>query len=264
MSEWVEIIHENYYGWIGTTLQPDVLASEIAKAVTALGNIDTRKDNGSKLFDSKINLHYILAEAFLTGLLRYLASNNVEKTTSEWQSFFSDKVRQFNRSDWSLPYVISSGALSSTNGTISKQIAKDCFNAAFNDPKQLSGKIFTDFLNGQGSSFKVISYTTTSVGKKSSRQSLEVDTTPRNDITIDMNQGGYQRNIISVQSATPNLYITRVFDDHKKPPEELPDAKRNRGLNVLKYDLARGYEIMIETMSYGGDSRKTTGITLKK
>jgi hypothetical protein len=171
MSGWEEIITENYYGRSGTTLSPDEVAAELVKAITVLEDLDTTKTSGSKLFSN--TSHTILAEGFLSGLLKHLAETNSQKAVEEWRDFYTVPERAFNRCRWNLPFVRSGAASSSVYGSPSKIIAKECFDLAFNDPSSLNGAILTDYLQGVEAKIKLTMFEKTAAGRIKSRSGVE-------------------------------------------------------------------------------------------
>src|SRR5437899_3198264 len=106
------LVRENYYAR-GGTLKPEEVATEIVKSIRILERNDTRRGMTSRFFSNAA--HTILAEGFLSGFLKYVA-NSGAKTEPEWESFFVSAPLEFGRCDWSLPFVRSGGAMSSTFG----------------------------------------------------------------------------------------------------------------------------------------------------
>ena len=74
------------------------------------------------------------------------------------QNFYLDPRRAIGRCNFSLPFVKTTGALSSKNGKPSKKIAIDCFTDFFCSPNELNGQIITDFLQGIGGMLKISAF----------------------------------------------------------------------------------------------------------
>jgi hypothetical protein len=238
------------------------LSAEIVKATRALEELDQYHNNGSKLFSSE-NPHKILAEAFLCGLLKYLAKYNQSLDYTGWKSFFQMPERSFNRCRWNLPFVRTPGALSSGNGQPSKTVAKDCFEATFINPSALDGTILTDFLQGVKAGIRVIVYVKTSSGRLSTRNPFTNIVNPGAGLVpIDLSSGGINGEIIRVESNTPNCYILNVIDPSVIPAIKLTDALKGGGLDVSGF--LSGQEIEIVSMSYSGDTTKHTKVRLDK
>jgi hypothetical protein len=260
MSEWVEIIAENYFGKSGT-LTPKVLAAEVVKSVRALEDLDQYRNKGSKLF-SNDNPHKILAEGFLSGLLKHLLETEEQKTLDEWKSFYLNPGRALNRCRWNLPFVRTPGALSSGNGVPSKIIAKECFDLAFNDPSELNGALLTDFLAGEKAYIKLTGFGKTAAGRLSSRTSHSKIITPGGVNTFDLSEGGTNRDVLRVESETVNCHIISVTDPSVNPPKKLGDALKKSGLDVSRF--TSGQEIDILSMNYSGDTTLSTKVRLFK
>lgn len=260
MDEWNEIIAQNFYANSGI-LDPKELAAEIVKIIRAFEDLDSYKVNGgSKLF-SNDNAHKILAEGFLTGILRYLSIHNCEKTLVEWTNFLLQC--EFDKCIWKLPFVKSTGALSSTHGAPSKTIALECFDAVFNDPGLLNGHRLTDYLQGVGAQIKITAYQLTSAGRLSSRDIYEMPFSPGAGLTpFDCKAGGKIREIIKIESITPNCVVVNVTDPNVVPNGSLSDATKRGGLNISSFPP--GYEIEVTSMNYSGDTKKVTRIRLDK
>ena len=103
--EWTRIIAESYYG-SGGSLEPKELAGEIVKSIRTFEDLDKFKNNGSKFF-SRENTHKILAEAFLCALLKNISQTTTKRTMPEWNSFYINEKRQFDKCDWRLTFVTS-------------------------------------------------------------------------------------------------------------------------------------------------------------
>ena len=260
MSEWIDIIAENYYGKNGD-FSPRDLAAEIVKSVRALEDMDQYRNNGSKLF-SNDNPHKILAEGFLSGMLKHLLETSSKKTSAEWKSFYLDPKRSFNKCRWNLPFVRTPGALSSGHGTPSKIIAKECFDLAFNDPEALEGVLITEYLEGSKAYIKLIAYAKTSAGRLSNRNPYEKKIPPSGMYTFDLNEGGISRDILRIDSETANCHILSVMDPSVNPPRKLADTLKRSGLDVSQFNS--GQEIQIVSMSYSGDTTLYTKVRLFK
>ena len=262
MEEWSKIIAENYYGR-GGTLESLEIASEIAKLIRAAESVDQYKgQGGSKLF-SNDDPHKILAEGFLSGILSYIAMSNSTKSFDEWVSYFIDPLRAFQRCDWRLPFVRSTGALSSSNGAPSKLIAKESFDVVFNDPHYLNGVLVTDFLQGVNASIKITAYPKTSAGRLSNRNEYTKYFTPGSGlIPFDTRSGDVIRDIIRIESDSPNCSIVKVHDPNVLLNSSLDNAKKRSGLDITSY--SSGFEIAVTAMSYSGDTKTVTRIRLDK
>lgn len=260
-----KLISENYYGK-GGSKSPLDLAEEVVKILKAAEDLDNRKgDGGSKLFSNQ-DPHKILAEAFLSGALTYLVTDSAIRTKAEWKNFLVSDDRNFHRCDWSLQFVTSSGALSSSNGIPSKIVAKESFDVFFSDPEELEGYLLTDYLQGLNAQFKLTAYPATSAGRISKRsgastRSVNVfangGTTPFN-----VNHGGVVRDFIHIEPIGQNCVITRVLNPSYNPPITINSAKESRGLNISAFP--HGHIIAVETISYSGDTRQITKIRLDK
>lgn len=265
MYEWSQIIANNYYGR-GGTLDPFQLAEEIVKATKAMEDVDQYKNRGSKLF-SNDGPNKILAEAFLVALLKHIAINdnpvsNFTKTLDEWVNFYLEPGRAFNRCNWSLPFVTTTGALSSGNGLPSKNIAIECFDLAFNDLPALNNTLLTDYLQGVEAYIKITAFQKTATGRISNRDSITKIFNLEGLKPFALNENGIQREIIRIESETPNCYILKVSDPNINPPMILNNATRQSGLDISSFGTS--YNIAVETMNYSGDTKKLTIIRLDK
>lgn len=260
--EWVKLIADNYYSH-SNYLMPEQLAAEIAKAVRAFEQLDQKRNQTSKIFGNS-SLQINLAEAFVRALLKYLASVQSQMSLNEWKNFFQSQDRQFQRCKWDLPFVKSSGALSSSNGTPSKIIAQMCFDVAFNDPPTLDGETLTDYLQGVGARFRIFTHTKIpSTGRLSHRNAqMKSVSKSANLVPIDLNANGIRGEIIRIESETPNCFVVEVMDNSVNPPVRLAGATRSSGLDVSSF--ASGKEILVHCMSYSSDTKIVTTLRLDK
>jgi len=258
--EWVNIISENYYGRNGS-LDPTELAEEIFKSIRAFRKIDTHRDNDSRLFSNR-KPHKILAEGYLSGLLKYIAANDVGKDEDEWESFLRSKDRVFHKCDWSLQFVKGQTALSSSYAKASKTIAKECFDDVFNQPSLLNGALFTDYLSGVGAAMKLIAYQKTSAGRKSNINTHDQETSLIGKLPFDMNYNNIVREILRIEPVTHNCHILKVENINVRPSKNLPDATRMKGLDISKFQS--GSTIEITSMSYSADTVATKQIRLDR
>lgn len=260
-----KLISENYYGK-GGSRTPLQLAEEIVKILKAAEDLDSHKGHGgSKLFSTQ-EPHKILAEAFLSGALTYLVIDITVRTIDEWKSFLISEERNFNRCDWSLQFVTSSGALSSSNGIPSKIVAKESFDVFFSAPEELGNYLLTDYLQGLNAQFRITAYPATSAGRISRRsgantQSKEVFANG-NTFPFNVNHGGIVRDFIYIEPIGQNCVITKISNPSFNPPITINSAKESRGLNISAYP--HGQLIAVETISYSGDTRQITKIRLDK
>jgi len=254
--EWQQLIAINYYAKQGK-LSPVELAEEIVKSTIIFQELDTHKNIDSRLFSAN-KAHKIIAEAYLIGLFTYLSGTNKQMSLSDWNDFYLDSRRAVNRCNFSLPFVKTTGALSSNNGTPSKKIATGCFIDFFCSPNQLNGQIITDFLQGIGGDIKISAYALKN-GRIDKKTKIE-KRIPYNSgiIPFDLSSGGINREIISIESCTSNLCILSVTDTHYRPSRVL----KKKSENVSAF--ANNYEIDIEYMAYSGDTRIVTQIRLDK
>ncbi len=264
MFEWSEIIANSYNGR-GGSLEPLELATEIVKAIRAMEDVDNFKNNkGSKLFSNE-GPNKILAEAFLIALLKHIATHEdpedkFHRSLDEWVSFFIEPGRAFNRCNWSLPFIKTTGALSSGNGVPSKNIAIDCFDLAFNHLSALNGTLLTDYLQGVEAYIKITAFQKTATGRISNQGSVVKLFNLEGLKPFELNDNGIRREIIRIESETPNCYIINVTDPSINPPKLLRLATKQRGLDIS--DFPPGHEIAVETMNYSGDTKKYTKIKL--
>jgi len=260
-----KLISENYFGKGGERTPLD-LAEEIIKIIKAAEDLDTRKGNGgSKLFSNQ-DPHKTLAEAFLSGALTYLVTDAAIRTIDEWKTFLVSEDRHFNRCDWSLQFITSSGALSSSNGIPSKIVAKESFDVFFSAPDELGGYLLTDYLEGLNAQFKVTAYPATSAGRISRRsgastRSIDVFANG-GTVPFNVNHGGTVRDFIYIEPIGQNCVITKVTNPTFNPPIPINAAKESRGLNISAFP--HGQVIAVETISYSGDTRKITKIRIDK
>lgn len=257
--EWVKIVAENFYGR-GGTLNPSDLANEVVTSIRVMERLDSHRGATSKLF-SNDSPHKILAEGFLCGLLKHIKSNG-RKSETEWESFYLDSSRSFNRCNWSLPFVRTTGALSSGNGKPSKLIAKECFDVAFNDSSVLNGTLLSDYFQGVDAVIHITAYQKTAAGRISSRNPYEKKIMPGGLKPFDLNHGGITREIIRIESGTPNCYIVNVTDPTVVPPRPLRDSLKRGGLDVSGFPDHQEIEIL--SMSYSGDTKGVTKVRLDK
>jgi len=258
--EWKNLIAIYYFGRGGSFL-PYELAQEIVLSTLAFEELDSYKNNNSKLFSDN-HPHRTLAEAYLIGLLAHLANSSQPMTLQDWKSFYLDTRRAVDRCNWSLPFVQTPGALSSNNGAPSKKIVTDCFRDFFSDPNKLNNNLLSDFLEGIGASFKITAYEKTPSGAKKKSTKIEKVFNPGGKNFINLSLGGHNRSIIVIESCTSNLQITKVQDTSVKPHVELKTSLTQKGLDVTSY--RSGKIIDIDTISYSGDTRKTTEIRIDK
>jgi hypothetical protein len=257
--EWEQIISVHYYAKQGK-MSPIELAEEIVKATLSFEKLDSHKQNDSRIFSNRS--HKILAEAFLIGLLTYLTSQSKPMSINDWDSFFLDPRRAVNRCNFSLPFVKTTGALSSNNGKPSKKIAINCFIDFFCTPNNLEGTFFTDFLQGIGGKFKIMAFSVKN-GKIDKKSKIEKIIPFASGITsFDVSSGGIQRDIILLEELTPNMLLTSVSDSHFKPSKSLKSALKRNGENIS--NLPNNYEIDVEYMAYSGDTRQLTQIRIDK
>jgi hypothetical protein len=258
--EWEKLIATHYYAKQGK-LSPVELAEEIVKSTIKFEELDTHKNIDSKIFSSN-KYNKILAESYLIGLFTYLSQSNKQMALTEWEDFYLDPRRAVNRCNFSLPFVKTTGALSSNNGTPSKQIATACFIDFFCNPNELNGNVITDFLQGIGGVFKISAYSLKK-GRIDKKSKIEKRINYGPGITpFDLSGGGIDREVIFIEACTSNLSITSVSDTHYRPARILKSATKKSGENISKY--ANNYEIDIEYMSYSGDTRIVTQIRLDK
>jgi hypothetical protein len=258
--EWERIIATNFYGK-GGKLPPKEIAEEIVKATLAFEKQDTHKSVDSKIFSTN-NSHKILAEAYLIGLLVYLVQVNKQTSFIDWESFFLDPRRAVNKCNFSLPFVKTTGALSSNNGKPSKEIAIDSFTDFFCSPNELNGQILTDFLQGIGGNIKMSAYKSNS-GRIDKKTKIEKIIPFGSGVTpFDLSAGDISRDIISIENISSNIYINSVRDLNHRPAHELKKALTKKGENISSFP--DHYEIDIEYMAYSGDSKKVTQIRLDK
>ncbi len=260
-AEWTDIVAENYYSR-SSTLAPQELASEIVKATRALEDLDQYRNNGSKLFSTS-NPHKILAEAFLGGLLKYLSTTNQAMSLNGWKTFFQSPGLKFNSCRWDLPFVRTTGALSSGNGQPSKTVARECFDLAFNDTTALQGAILTDYLQGVKAAIRLTAFSKTPTGRLSYKNPhVNIITPGTGLVPIDLSAGGIMGGIIKIEQETPNCYIIAVNDPSVNPPMKLSAALKNSGLDISGFNS--GHEIEIISMSYSGDTTTHTKVRLDK
>jgi hypothetical protein len=258
--EWEQLIATNYYAKQGK-LSPIELAEEIVKSTIKFQELDTHKNIDSRIFSSNKS-HKILAEAYLIGLFTYLSQTNKQMSISDWENFYLDPRRAVNRCNFSLPFVKTTGALSSNNGKPSKKIATDCFIDFFCSPNELNGQIITDFLQGIGGDIKISAFALKK-GRIDKKSKIEKRIPYNSGITpFDLSSGGIDREIIFIEACTSNLYILSVTDTHYRPSRILKSATKKNGENVSTYD--NNYEIDVEYMAYSGDTRIVTQIRIDK
>ncbi len=259
--EWETIISTNFYGK-GGKLSPQELAEEIVKATLAFEKHDSHKNSDSKLFSIN-NPHRILAESYLIGLLTYLNKINKQTSFANWETFFLDNRRAVNRCNFLLPFVKTTGALSSNNGKPSKQIATNCFIDFFNNPNDLNNQILTDFIQGIGGSFTIEAYKLNAKGGIDKKSKIDM-VIPYGSgmLPFDLSAGGINREIIMIKPNSSNIYIQSVSDFNHKPTVEFKQALTKKGENVRS--LPNNYEIDVIYMSYSGDTRRQTQIRLDK
>jgi hypothetical protein len=259
--EWEKIISNNFYGK-GGRLSPNELAEEIVKATLAFENLDSHSSLDSKLFS--INKpHKIIAEAYMIGLLTQLNKVNKQITYADWESFLIDARRAVNRCNFLLPFVKTTGALSSNNGKPSKIIATNCFIDFFINPNELNGQVLTDFIQGIGGTFTIEAYKANANGGLDKKTKVEM-VVPYGSgmLPFDLSVGGITRDIIMVKSNTSNIYIQSVSDFNHKPTVDFKQALTKKGENISH--LPNNYEIDIIYMAYSGDTRRQTQIRLDR
>jgi len=256
-EELVRIIAENYYGR-GGSLGKEDLAKELVKSIKILEKLDSHSGNNSKLF-SNDNPHKILAEGLLSGLLKNIKISGV-KSKQQWESFYLDDVRSFDQCNWSLPFVKTTGALSSGNGPPSKKIAKECFDLAFNDPNVLNNNLLTDYLQGVGAKLNLIAYKKTKSGRKSKKDIHKETIKPGGLQPFNINKGGVKREIIRIEAESSNCYIRKVLDPEFNPKKPLKEATMKKGLDISNFSNHKEIEVL--HMSYSGDTQKVTTVRL--
>jgi hypothetical protein len=162
-----------------------------------------------------------------------------------------------------LPFVKTTGALSSNNGKPSKQIATNCFIEFFDDPNQLNGQILTDFIQGIGGSFTIEAYKLTKNGRIDKKTKVEM-VVPYGSgmLPFDLSVGGITREVIMIKPNSSNIYIQSVSDFNHKPTVEFKQALTRKGENIS--GLPNNYEIDVIYMSYSGDTRRQTQIRLDR
>jgi hypothetical protein len=258
--EWEQLIATNYYAKQGK-LSPRELAEEIVKSTLTFQKFDTHKNNDSRLFSSNKS-HKILAEAYLIGLFAYLSQTNKQMSISDWENFYLDPRRAIGRCNFSLPFVKTTGALSSNNGKPSKKIAIDCFTDFFCSPNELNGHVITDFLYGMGGNIKISAFALKK-GRIDKKTKIEKIIPYNGGITpFDLSIGGITREVIFIEGCTSNIYILSVNDSHFRPSRTLKSATKKKGENVSAFP--NNYEIDVEYMAYSGDTRIVTQIRLDK
>jgi len=191
--------------------------------------------------------------------------NKINKQTSfaNWETFFLDNRRAVNRCNFLLPFVKTTGALSSNNGKPSKQIATNCFIDFFNNPNDLNNQILTDFIQGIGGSFTIEAYKLNAKGGIDKKSKIDM-VIPYGSgmLPFDLSAGGINREIIMIKPNSSNIYIQSVSDFNHKPTVEFKQALTKKGENVRS--LPNNYEIDVIYMSYSGDTRRQTQIRLDK
>jgi hypothetical protein len=260
--EWKNLIAENYYGKSGQ-LEPGILAGEIVKAIKAFESLDNRKDNSSKLF-SDSNPQRMLAEALTIGLLSHLSDTTLGlRSFEEWRSFFQDTRRSVEKCNWSLPFVKTIGALSSSNSNPSRKIATRCFIDFFKNPENLQNQLLTDYLSGIGATLKLTAWDITPAGKRNKNSIHPYTFSPSAGVLpINLSIQDISRGKISIESITSNLIITDVRDGTRKPPIHYKDAATKKGQDVRIFPDEQ--EIEVEVISYSGDTRRVVTLRLDK
>jgi len=256
--EWTRLIVNNYHSNVGK-LTPKDLSCEILKGIKVLERLDTHRSNSSKLFSDN-HPHKILAHGLICGMLKNIAAEG-KRSEQEWEDFYRDPERQFDRCDWSLPFVRSTGALSSGFGAPSKSIAEDCFIAAFNDPIKLKGNKITDFLNGSGTEIMITAYQKTPSGGISKINPLSTTRTVGSLFAVDLNAGGIKREILRLSTVTPNCHVIDITDEFN-PNIKYRDLLKNKGLDCSSF--RNGYVMKIQTMNYSGDTLNVTNLRIDK
>jgi hypothetical protein len=259
--EWEKIISQNYFGK-GGKLSPFELAEEITKAIISFESLDSHANIDSKIFSTNKS-HKILAEAFLIGLLTQLQKTNKPMLKADWDAFFLDSRRAVNRCNFSLPFVKTTGALSSNNGKPSKLIATNCFTDFFINPNDLNGSVLSDFLQGIGGSFTIEAYKSLPHGGIDKKTKIEMVISSNSGmIPFDLSVGSITRDIIKIRSNTSNIFIQSVSDFHYRPAVEFKQAHKSKGEYIG--NLPNNYEIDVIFMSYSGDTRKQIQIRLDR
>jgi hypothetical protein len=127
----------------------------------------------------------------------------------------------------------------------------------------LNGVKLTDYLQGTNAQIKIIAYKKTLSGNKSNADKLEIPTSPGTTLQpINLSHGGINREIIRVESVTPNRHILKVLNPNFDPPLKQDDALKQKGLDVSAYQT--GQRLKINSMSYSGDTMETASIRLDK
>ncbi len=266
LQEWKSIVASSFFTGGTDKISPVMLAGEIAKAVRALRSTDRHAERGnSRLFGSASNSsnnHRILAEAFLRGILVNLREHPTTRTEPAWEDFLRE--RGLHHCDWSLPFVQTTGAMSSTNGGISKKIADECFDLAINDRERLGGTILTDYLQGIGALIKLVAYMPTSNRRPAREHNYELDIPPGGlrPFPINANHPPRRREIIRVVSGSPNLKILRVTDPTINPHRLLRDATTLNGFDLVDWLGGTSRVVNVNSMSYSGDTEKLTEVRL--
>jgi hypothetical protein len=266
IQEWKSTIASTFFTGDGSPLSPKQLAGEIAKSVRTLRALDSHAEHGdSHLFASSTNAsnnHKILAEAFLRAVLTNLRNNPLTRSQTEWEDFLRE--RNIHRCDWSLPFVRSSGAMSSTGGVISKKIADECFDLAINNNNKLNGTILTDYLNGVGALIKVVAFMPTTNRRPARENTYELEIPPggMRPFAVNANEPPNRREILRVVSGSANLRILKVTDPSVNPPRLLRDATTQHGFDLGDWSSGQSRVIHVSSLSYSGDTESLTQVRL--
>lgn len=276
-----QIFKDSYWAKNPTfTISPSDLADYISNSIKSFESLDRKAGLTSKIFNGVGNVaHKNLATAFLQGLLSYLSNitSSPPFSQTDWDTFFTDKLRNTPTCDFELPWIISSGSLSSGGGVRSKDIARECFEDFFENPAKLNSQLFTNFLHNHGGQIEIYMFNKKSNGRVAEHKSIIADVNPpgtpstKNVQFWDAN--GVKLQYIKFKPLTSNVRITRIWEHTIPSHQEVNIAKSvKKGKyskpfdvhSLLTYNTGTTFQIIIDHEAYTSDSQNQMRITLYK
>jgi hypothetical protein len=263
---WSTIIADYYFTRVAEAQWPDSrrLASAITNAIDAIGEITVHKSE-SKFFS--LNHHSILCEEFLKQLLVYI-SGDVTRLTygkNDWKTFFKEGQRQWHNADFRLPYVLSIGQ-NADDLSISRKIAKNCFEAFFLQPTDLMGMRMHQYLKGEGGFLLCRAYKKKADGTRDYRNDPweKIVSASR---TITINDDGVDRDFFHIDPVeiSSNWIAKKARDPdlNSEPVIGGVMVKRNRAINLKEtYPGETSKAIRVPIHSYHSSSKQTIDITI--
>ena len=246
-----DLIAKNYYSGNSDSLDSQELAAQICFSIKAFYDLDQHKSElqgGSVLFDSNVakgRQLQRLATAFTTSVLDYLKTDCPSGMSyAQWKTHLSDKVREFDRNDWSIPRW-RGGGLDGATGNRSQKLAIRVFSKYLRmtpeDHEEINHTRIIDYLWGTGRKIRITAFAWNDSNNRiinrtrgdKPKLTRAFDGGGGQMHTFNLGQGDVDRIAIKVEADTDCVDIIKVIDGDRLPMEDLPNAKLTRAQNIV-------------------------------